>query len=151
MAVYVADVLNQIGLKAKPRIVAAPVYFATIGNQKTRAQIGFTNWFQDFPPPSNFTFLVDGASIQNTNNQNLGNVDDERINAALIQAGKNPDLDAVADTYAAVDRRLLDEAHVAALGHAKLTVFYSDRIDFDNCTLWHPVYTLDLGALCLKP
>ena len=150
MAVYLADVLNAIGLKARPRIVAASVYFATVGNQRTNAQVGFTSWFQDFPHPSNFTFLIDGASIQSTNNQNLGNVDDEHINQALIKANKNPDIDTVADAYAAVDRRLLDEAHVAPLGHAKLTVFYSERIDFQRCTVWHPVYTLDLSTLCLK-
>ncbi len=37
------------------------------------------NWFQDFPHPKNFMFLVDGASIQPTNNQNFGNVDDPEI------------------------------------------------------------------------
>jgi hypothetical protein len=29
-------------------------------------------------------------------------------------------------------------------------VFYSDRMDFDNCTVWHPVYNLDFTNLCLK-
>ena len=76
LAEYLSDVLNEIGLKAKPRIVEGSVYFTTIGNQKTKAQIGFANWFQDFPHPGNFFFLVDGKSIQATNNQNFGNVDD---------------------------------------------------------------------------
>ncbi len=48
---YLADTLNQIGLKAKPRIVEASTYFQVIGNQKTKPQIGFANWFQDFPHP----------------------------------------------------------------------------------------------------
>ena len=142
--------LNQIGLKAKPRIVAAPVYFTTIGNQKTKAQVGFANWFQDFPHPSNFMFLIDGKSIQTTNNQNLGNVDDEQINSTLIEANRNPDINAVADTYAELDRRLLEEAHLVPFGHAELTVFFSERIAFDDCTLWHPVYNLDFSGLCVK-
>ena len=73
---YLADVLEQIGLKPQLRIVNGDVYFQTVGNQKTKAAAGFTNWFQDYPHPYNFMFLIDGRSIQNTNNQNFGNVDD---------------------------------------------------------------------------
>ncbi len=77
---YVADAMNSIGLKATPKIVEGSVYFQTIGNQKTKAQAGFANWFQDFPHPANFMFLINGGSIQETNNQNFGNVDDPEIN-----------------------------------------------------------------------
>ena len=85
---YLADVLSQIGLKPQLRIVNGDVYFQTIGNQNTKAAAGFANWFQDYPHPYNFMFLIDGKSIQNTNNQNFGNVDDEEINAMLAEANK---------------------------------------------------------------
>ncbi len=147
---YYSDVLNQIGLKAKPRIVEASVYFTTIGNQKTKAQAGAVNWFQDFPHPGNFMFLIEGKSIQSTNNQNYGNVDDPKINALLAKAGENADIDAVADDYAAADKLVITGAHGAPYGHRKLTVFYSDRMDFDNCTVFHPVYNLDFTNLCVK-
>ena len=101
LAEYLADVLNEIGFKARPRIVEGSVYFTTIGNQKTKAQAGFANWFQDFPHPGNFMFLVDGDSIQPTNNQNFGNVDDPKINAMLDEANQNADIDEVAGDYAA--------------------------------------------------
>ena len=65
-----------MGFDATPKIIDGGVYFQTIGNAKTKAQTGFANWFQDFPHPQNFMFLVDGKSIQPTNNQNYGNVDD---------------------------------------------------------------------------
>jgi peptide/nickel transport system substrate-binding protein len=150
VAEYFSDVLNQIGLKAKPRIVEASVYFATIGNQKTKAQAGAVDWFQDFPHPGNFMFLVDGASIQSTNNQNYGNVDDPKIDGLLNRAGENADIDAVADEYAAADKLVVTGAHGAPYGNRKLTVFYSERMDFDNCTVFHPVYNLDFTNLCLK-
>jgi peptide/nickel transport system substrate-binding protein len=150
VAEYYSDVLNDIGLKAKPRIVEASVYFTTIGSQKTKAQAGVVNWFQDFPHPGNFMFLVDGKSIQNTNNQNYSNVDDPKINAILRKADENADIDAVAADYAQADKLVVGGAHGAPYGHRKLTVFYSDRIDFDNCTVWHPVYNLDFTNLCLK-
>jgi len=150
LAQYLSDVLNDIGFKAKPRIVEASVSFATLGNQKTKAQAGFANWFQDFPHPANFFFLVDGKTIQPTNNQNFGNVDDPKLNAVLDKANQNADIDAVADDYAQADKLTVGGAHVAAYGHRKLTVFYSERMDFENCTVWHPVYNLDFTNLCLK-
>jgi peptide/nickel transport system substrate-binding protein len=150
LAEYLADVLNDIGYKARPRIVEGSVYFTTIGNQKTKAQAGFANWFQDFPHPRNFMFLVDGDSIQATNNQNFGNVNNDEVNALLDEANQNAEIDEVAGDYAEADRKIVEGAHVAPYGHRKLTVFYSERMDFENCTLWHPVYNLDFTNLCLK-
>jgi peptide/nickel transport system substrate-binding protein len=147
---YYSDVLNSIGLKSKPRIIEASVYFTTIGNQKVKAPAGVVNWFQDFPHPGNFLFLVEGKSIQATNNQNYGNVDDPAINKIIADAGQNADIDAVASEYAKADKLIIDGAHGAVYGHRKLTVFYSDRMDFENCTVWHPVYNLDFTNLCLK-
>ncbi|HEV2776860.1 MAG TPA: ABC transporter substrate-binding protein [Solirubrobacteraceae bacterium] len=150
VAEYLSDVLNEIGLKAKPRIVEASVYFTTVGNQKTNAKAGATNWFQDFPHPGNFMFLVAGKTIQDTNNQNFGNVNDPKLNAILNEADQNANIDEVADDYARADRLVVESAHGAPYGHRKLTVFYSERMDFENCTVWHPVYNLDFTNLCLK-
>ena len=84
-----ADMLNKMGFNAKPKILDGGVYFQTIGNQKTKAQTGFANWFQDFPHPKNFMFLVDGKSIQPTNNQNFGNVDDPEITKGIADLNKS--------------------------------------------------------------
>ncbi|MEH3054304.1 MAG: ABC transporter substrate-binding protein [Patulibacter minatonensis] len=143
---YLADTLNKIGLKAKPRIVDGSVYFSTIGNQKTEAQTGFANWFQDFPSPANFMFLVDGKSIQSTNNQNFGNVDDPDINAKIADAKANPDIEAVKDEWAAADKALIEKAYVIPYGNRKLTKITSDKVAFD-AFLWHPVYNQDLASL----
>ena len=78
-----ADMLNEIGFDATPKIIDGGVYFQTIGNEKTAAQTGFANWFLDWPHPLNLWFLVDPDSIQPTNNQNYGNVDDPEIKDEL--------------------------------------------------------------------
>jgi peptide/nickel transport system substrate-binding protein len=145
---YLADAMNSIGLKARPRIVEASVYFPTVGNQKTRAQAGFTNWFQDFPHPGNFLFLIDGDSIQETNNQNFGNVDDPEINKAIDEANRG-DLTEVAGQYAEVDRRLVEQAHVIPYGHRKIPFIMSDRMAFDQA-LFHPVLQADFTTFALK-
>lgn len=147
---YLADALTQIGLDAKPRIISDEVYYGQVGNAKRKAQIGFANYFQDYPRPSSFFTLVDGASIQPANSPNFGNVDDPKINRLIATANRNPDVDAVASDYAAIDRRLIENADLAPYGNRKLSVFVSDRINFKDCTVWHPVYNLDYASLCLK-
>ncbi len=125
------------------------MYFQTIGNQKSKSQAGFANWFQDFPSPANFMFLVDGASIQETNNQNFGNVDDPEINKLIAEAKQNPDIEAVADDWAAADKMLVDKAYVIPYGNRKLTKTASERVAFD-AFMFHPVYNHDLTSLGLK-
>jgi peptide/nickel transport system substrate-binding protein len=146
---YLQDTLNKIGFKADLNIVEASNYFTTIGNQKTKAQIGFANWFQDFPHPRNFMFLVAGESIQQTNNQNYGNVEDPEVDKLLDQANKEADIEKAAPLYAQADKLLVEKAHVAPYGHRKLANFVSENVDFDNCTVTHPVYELDLTQFCL--
>jgi peptide/nickel transport system substrate-binding protein len=147
---YYADVLNKIGLKATPKIVDAGVYFQTIGNAKTRAQTGYAGWFQDFPHPANFFQLVTKVGIQPTNSINYGNVDDPEITAGYEELKQAPNLEEVADDWAALDKQLSEEAHLAVFGTAKEALHLSERMDFDNCASVHPLYKLDYSSLCLK-
>lgn len=145
-----ADNLRRIGLEPKERLVADAVYLQTIGNQSTRAATGFTSWFQDFPHPFNFLFLVDGKTIQETNNRNVGNTDDPRLNAGIETLRRERDPERVAELGRALDRRLVERAWIVPLGHPRLTTFMSERMDFDNCTRIHPLYQNDYTSWCLK-
>jgi peptide/nickel transport system substrate-binding protein len=145
---YLADVMEQIGLKPQLRIVNGDVYFQTIGNQNTKAAAGFANWFQDFPHPYNFMFLIDGNSIQDTNNQNFGNVDDKEINSMLAEANKK-DIAEAAPDYAAVDRKLVEQANVVPYGHRVLPFIMSDKMNFEGA-LFHPVLQAVYSTFSLK-
>jgi len=146
-----ADMLNKIGLKAEPKIIDGGVYFQTIGNAKTAPQTGFANWYQDFPHPKNFMFLIDGASIQPTNNQNFGNVDDPEITKGIAELNREPELTPdVVDRWKDLNRKVVERAWVVPFGHRKLSTFLSERMDFDNCSLFHPVYANDYSSFCLK-
>jgi len=147
---YYADALRKIGLDAKPKIVDGGVYGATVGNQKTKAQTGFTNWFQDYPHPANFMSLVDGTTIQETNNQNLGNVDDKEITAGIERLKKEPDLGAVAGQWAELDKKLIERAYLVPYGNRELTLLFSKRMNIEDCTVVHALYDVDLASLCLK-
>jgi peptide/nickel transport system substrate-binding protein len=139
-----------MGFNAKPKILDGGVYFQTIGNQKTKAQTGFAYWFQDFPHPKNFMFLVDGKSIQPTNNQNFGNVDDPEITKGIADLNQEPDLTKAEDQWKDLNNKLVERAWIAPYGHRKLSTFFSERMDFDNCRLFHPVYFNDYSSWCLK-
>jgi peptide/nickel transport system substrate-binding protein len=146
-----ADMLNKMGFNAKPKILDGGVYFQTIGNQKTKAQTGFANWFQDFPHPKNFMFLVDGASIQDTNNQNFGNVDDPEITKGIAELNKEPEITSeVADKWKDLNNKLVERAWIVPYGHRKLATFFSERMDFDNCSRFSPVWNNDYTSWCLK-
>ncbi len=145
-----ADQLNQIGLDAEPKIVDGGVYFQTIGNQSTEAQTGFLNWFGDFPHPANFFFLVDGATIQPTNNQNMSNVDNPHINKELAELGKEPDVTKVTDRWEELNEYLVDKAYLAPYGYRKLSTFMSERMNFADCTPINPVIYNDYSQWCLK-
>ena len=58
-------------------------YWTTIGNQKTQAQIGFADWFQDYPHPLDWFRLLDGGRITQTHNNNYANFDVGRVNRQI--------------------------------------------------------------------
>ena len=146
-----ADQLTKLGFNAKPKILDGGVYFATIGSAKEAPQTGFANWFADFPHPKNFFFLVDGRSIQPTNNQNYGNVDDPEITKGIAELNQEPEMtDEVAGSWGDLNKKLVERGWIAPYGHRKLATFLSERMDFDNCSRFHPVYFNDYSSFCLK-
>ena len=43
-----------------------------------------------------------------------------------------------------------EKAYILPYGHTKETTFVSERMDFENCTVFHPVYQDDWSQFCLK-
>jgi len=146
---YLADMLNKIGLKANLKVLDGGVYFITVGNEKTRPQVGFANWFQDFPHPANFLFLIDGDTNQPTNNQNFGRVDNPELNKLIDEVEAAP-ADGATEQAAEADKLAVEEAYVAPYGSERYTTFLSERMDFENCSMFHPVYLNDYSSWCLK-
>jgi peptide/nickel transport system substrate-binding protein len=148
---YLTDLLNKIGLKAELETVDGGVYLQNIGSARTKAQIGHANWFQDFPHPGNFLFPVHGDSIQPTNNQNYGNVDDRELNRLIdrVQQGAADDSE-VKEAAAEADRLLVEKSYMAPYGSEKLSTFLAERMDLENCSRFHPVYQNDYSSFCLR-
>lgn len=147
-AEYFADQLRKIGLNAKARILEEGQYFDALGDPKEKQQAGISPFFQDFPHPSDFFQLVSKAGIETR--YNVGFVDDPVIERALSKADAQQ-LGTVLDDYAAIDRRIVQQAHVVPFGNRISTVFMSERMNFGSeCNLVHPVYLSDYTSLCLE-
>jgi peptide/nickel transport system substrate-binding protein len=146
-----ADMLNEIGLDAQPRLVDSSVYYATIENQKTEAQTGFETWYMDFPHPLDFFLQLDGDSIQPTNNPNVANIDDPHINEEIARLRPISDLRSVAEDWGALDAYLVSppQSYVAVFGHRKVGTFFSERMD-PATAVFHPVYQNDYSSWTLK-
>jgi len=148
---YLRDVLNEIGYKAKTRILDQQVYFGQIGDRKTKAQAGFTDWYQDFPHPGDFFEPnLSKAALASNPTFNFQFKSDSELDAALAKLNPEADLAKIASDWAAVDKLVIDKALGAIYGNELSTSFFSDRMDFENCHGVHPVYKNDWSLFCLK-
>ena len=151
VADYYRDLLDRIGFEAETKILNDRIYFQAVGNQKTKAQTGLTNWLQDFPNPADFFGpLVSGEAIQETNNLNLSNSDDPDVNEKIAELKRTGDLERTAGDWADLDREVVENAYNAPYGNEESSTFFSERMDFENCAGVHPVYGSNWARFCLK-
>ena len=150
-AAYLADVLNQIGFKATLKIIDPSVYFTTIGNQRTKAQTGIANWFQDYPHPLDwFDVLLNGERITQTHNNNYSNFDNKNVNSTINKLKTEPTLtDAVNQQWAQLDNTVMQNAAWAPYVNRQFTDFFSSKVD-TGCYINHVLYQFDFSRICMK-
>jgi peptide/nickel transport system substrate-binding protein len=148
---YYTDLLNKIGFKAHQKVIADTQYFPTIGNLKLHPQTGFADWNQDFPNPSDFYLLLDKNSIQTTNNENPGEVQDPHIQKelAFLNAVPASKLESVASRWQALDQYVAKQAYAAVYGQQQAPQFYSNKIDMSTA-VFHPLFGTDFSTIQLK-
>ncbi|HEY5058148.1 MAG TPA: ABC transporter substrate-binding protein [Gaiellaceae bacterium] len=148
---YLTSVLNSIGLKATEKIINPAVYWTTVGNQATKAQIGFADWFQDYPHPLDwFDVLLNGERITTTHNNNYANFDDKAVNAKIDALKKQPTLTAAVNSqWAAVDKAVMEQAPWVPFLNRQFTDFFNSDIDL-SCYVNHVLYQFDFATICHK-
>ena len=150
----VDDVLHVIPepdrVQGDAELIADATYFSTIGNLKLNPQTGYSNWVQDFPNPIDFYVQLQGTAILPTNNENLGQVNDPRINSQSKTLGQVPtsQLNTVAGQWQSLDEYVARKAYIGVFGYGTSPAFTSDRIAQNY--VFHPVYGLDLSSLQVK-
>jgi peptide/nickel transport system substrate-binding protein len=149
---YLANQLTKIGYKTKLHLLSHQVYFQTIGNQATKAQAMFTDWYQDYPHPLDwFDVLLNGERITKTHNNNVGNVKVAAVDKEIDALKKETQLTtAVNDRWAKVDRDLMATyATTIPYMNKSSTDFFGSKIDM-SCYTFGVVTYWDYGLSCMK-
>ncbi len=151
---YLQQQLRRIGFaEVRLKIVNAQVYWTLVGKQQTRAQIGFANWYQDYPSPNDwFDVLFNGRRISRIHNGNYGNVDVPGANVAIDRLRKlwplTPRLNA---DWAQVDRLLMGRAAAAPFVNVgQVDVFGAAMKLTGRCYTNHVVYSFDYSQACKR-
>lgn len=147
---YLRDVLNEIGFKAKTKILDQQVYFGAIGDKKTKAQAGFTDWYQDFPHPGDyFEPNLSAKALASSPTFNFQFKSNPIVDKVIKEATPE-DPTKVADQWAEADRAVVEDANTVVYGNELASTFMSEKMDFENCNGVHPLYKNDWLQFCLK-
>lgn len=151
---YLQSQLNKIGWKATLKPLAGANYFTVVGNQATKAQIGFTDWFEDYPYPSDwFNILQNGEHITQIHNNNYGNVNVKSANSEIDHLDSLPPSQALSPSanasWAKIDRDLMvNNASTVPYLNGILTSFFSTKMNV-ACDIFDDNND-DLAQFCLK-
>jgi peptide/nickel transport system substrate-binding protein len=148
---YYQQVLNEIGFDAKLKTVDGTNYFTVIGNASTPdLDTGWANWFLDYPHPSDyFQPQLASESILPVGNTNWARFSDPGVDTEIRRLAREqlgPEQEA---EYAALDRRVMEQAPWAPFGTLTLGTFVSDSVDLDELVV-SPIYGQDLASFQLK-
>jgi len=148
---YLVSVLNRIGFHASEKVVTAGSYWTTIGDERTRAQIGFADWFQDFPHPLDwFGVLLNGRTITRTHNSNYANFDVGWANREIEALTRHPNLTPGVDSrWAELDRKVMRLAPWAPFLNQEETDFFSARVVL-GCYVNNVLYEFDYASICVS-
>jgi peptide/nickel transport system substrate-binding protein len=151
---YLQGQLNKIGFKASLKPLASANYFTIVGNQATKAQIGFTDWFEDYPYPSDwFNILQNGEHITKVHNNNYGNVDVKAVNHQIDALDALPPSQALSKNtdakWAAIDKSLMVKyASTVPYLNGIETSFFSSKMDV-ACDVFDDNFD-DIAQFCTK-
>jgi len=151
---YLQGQLNKIGYHAVMHELGSANYFVIIGNQKTKAQIGFTDWFEDYPYPTDwFTVLEYGPNIHDIHNNNVSNVNFGETNNTINHLGHLPPTQAFSSStnsdWANLDKTLMTKyVSEAPFLNEVITSFFSTRMN-PSCDVFTDLFD-DVAQMCLK-
>jgi len=151
---YLASQLSKIGWKTKLHELAGANYFVIIGNQATKAQIMWTDWFEDYPFPTDwFQVLQYGPNITQQHNNNNSNVNFKDTNNEIERLAHLPPSQAFSakttQDWANLDKTLMVKyASQAPFLNGVITSFFSSRMNPD-CDVFTDLFD-DMAQTCVK-
>jgi peptide/nickel transport system substrate-binding protein len=148
---YFNEVLKELGFNTTLKLINADNYLSVIGNESTpELDAGWANWFQDYPHPNDFFQpLLDGESIQPTNNYNFSRMNDPAVNEKIKELGEEQLGPEQEEAYAQLDEEIMEQAPWVPFGNRTLSTFVSDEIDLDS-VIFNPTFGQYLSSFEFK-
>jgi YVTN family beta-propeller protein len=138
---YVASVLDQLGYRASLRVVGVNTYWNVLGDSRSQVQVGFFQWYPDYPAPADFIGPVLTCSSfvpANSGNVNTAEFCDPPIDAQARLAMADGDPATAAGQWAAVDHELGDQAPWVPLYNPRnLTVLSARTGNYQFHSYWN--------------
>ena len=129
---FVQD-LNRIGYVATPKLLSNAIQYPYIQDSGNHVQVGYSQWYQDYPAASDFLNVLLGCSYFHPGSDaspNISGFCDRSVQAQMthaLQLGEtNPA--AANQVWAQVDRRVTDLSPIITLFNPKLVDFLSERL-----------------------
>ncbi|MGQ9367901.1 ABC transporter substrate-binding protein [Azospirillum sp. ST 5-10] len=133
IGVYLQGVLQELGYDAGVKPISQNIQFTYIQNTNNNVQISVSQWFQDYPSPSNFlNVLFSCASFHPGSDAsvNIAGFCDKAVDARMEEAfaASVSDPATAAKIWTEVDRMVTDKAPAAVLFTPKRVDFVSSRV-----------------------
>jgi YVTN family beta-propeller protein len=130
---YAVRLLRSLGYQASLETRCCTGYFKVVGDSRTRAQIGTTQWISDYPAPSGFfNAVLTCASFLPGDPGNSNDAEfcdpriDRQIQHALVEQATHPDAARIA--WQRVDRQTVGQAPWVPLVNPKVVDVLSKRV-----------------------
>ena len=132
IATYVQGVLRDLGYDASLKVVSHNIQFTYIQNTNNNVQISVTDWYADYPAPSDFLNVLYGCDSFHPGSDSSINISgwcDKKVDGDMKEALKTAvtDPSAADKMWAKVDKEITDAAPAAALFQPKRVDVVSQR------------------------
>jgi len=130
---YFVGLLNKLGYKATPQFLSADIQYPYVQNSKNKFQIGWSDWFADYPAASDFLEILLGCDSFHPNSNSSPNIAqfcDKNVQAQMDKASATgiEDVNTANQQWTGVDKATTDKAPWVALVNTKMLDFTSSRV-----------------------
>jgi peptide/nickel transport system substrate-binding protein len=125
--------LNSIGYDASAKLLAGGIQYSYIQNSDNNVQVGYSQWYQDYPAASDFLYVLFGCESFHPGSDssiNFSGFCNKPINALMHKALNLAVTNEKAANvlWAKIDKEVTDQAPMATLFNPKHVDFVSKRV-----------------------
>jgi peptide/nickel transport system substrate-binding protein len=130
---YFVSLLNKLGYKATPQFLSADIQYPYVQNSKNKVQMGWSDWFADYPAASDFLQILlscDSFHPNSNSSPNIAQFCDKGIESQMTKASSTAieDPNAANTMWQQIDQATTDKAPWVAMVNTKMLDFTSARV-----------------------